>query len=461
MKKHEKILKHILGEDGLEVLSKIIERKRTSNVADPLELYLPLLVVPRAILSWLVQNIRPIEINETKTLDFPNKKDIKIEIRKLDTDVYQGEFIQNGKVIHKFNRQTLPSLGGHLMTVGELYDDIVDDEKIGNTVQTITDLTSDKDEEKEKTEEKQEHKMIDQNANQLTAMTEIVGKLIDALISNKIEKDNIEPKKEKKAEKDDKEEDTEKGEMKGKTLKEPLKEHIIDPVKKPQDTFRDSQKEKQQDKTTISKEEMIKAGGFNKPSGSAMPMKPKMPVPPIPPGSAPNAAGLAQKQTNIAARGKQNTPSLSGANKPIGNIDRKQTSSNKTGATTQISNQNVAIKDDPLDRTPNKSHLLRKLNKRTRKSETGLKHGITAEEMLSKCVHCDVPEFTKSEKGDYKFTPCNCFTVMQKTENGRKSWFVKISKSEQGFKLNFNPKADKESIKAFLITVKNTMKKRD
>ena len=477
MNKHEQLLKHLVGEEGFHTLSKVIQRKQTSNVADPLELYLPLLAVPRAILSWLVQNIRPIPVNETKTLDFPGKDDIKIEIRKLDTDVYAGEFIQDGKVIHTFNRQTLPSLGGHLMTVGELYDDIVDDEKIGTTVSKLFDLTkpekdSNEESKEEEKEEEQEHKMIDQSADHMSAMTAIVGKLIDALVANHLTpktEDKSDPKKEDKDEDDKEGDDVSKDEMRPQKLKEALKEHTVDKVKQPKDTYKDSQKEKKKDPTltenphshSMSKEEMEKAGGFNRAGGTAAPMKPKMPVPPVPAGSAPQAMGAAAKQTQQAMQGKQPKASISGSNKPITGMDRKQTSSNKMGVTTAASPQAMTTKEDPLDMTPRPRTLsLRKL-KRTRKSEKStIRYGVSEEEMMSKCVHCGIPEFTKNEKDNYKFTPCHCFTVMEKSENGRASWFVRIAKSETGFNLDFNPKADQESVRAFLLTIKSTMKKR-
>lgn len=129
MKKTKLLLKSLVGESGMERLEKAIFRRGTQNVADPLELYLPLLVVPRTILSWLAQNIKPLKVGEYKELEFPGQEDIKILVEKQNTDTYRGEFRKDGKVIHTFDKQTLPSIGGHFMTVGEVYDFNSEDKK--------------------------------------------------------------------------------------------------------------------------------------------------------------------------------------------------------------------------------------------------------------------------------------------------------------------------------------------
>lgn len=120
----DKLLSAIMGEKGLESLKKSIYRKPTQSVADPLELYLPLMVVPRAILSWLVQNIRPLKIGEYKDFSFPGQDGVRIQIEKQASDVYRGKVVQSGKVLHDFDKQSLPSVGGHLMTIFEQYDDL-------------------------------------------------------------------------------------------------------------------------------------------------------------------------------------------------------------------------------------------------------------------------------------------------------------------------------------------------
>lgn len=118
----EAILKSLVGDKGIETLSKAIFRRQTESVADPMELYMPLMVVPRAILSWLVQTIRPLKVGEHKDFEMPGQPGTMFHVEKQASDVYRGEIIREGRVIHSFDKQSLPSIGGHLMTVFENYD---------------------------------------------------------------------------------------------------------------------------------------------------------------------------------------------------------------------------------------------------------------------------------------------------------------------------------------------------
>lgn len=134
MNNWEKSLAGILGEKGIESLSKAIHRRDSDSTIGPLDVYLPLLVVPRAILSWLVQNVKPIPVGDEKQLKFPGNENIDIRIEKTGRDSYRAEFTQDGKVIHTFEKQTLPNVGGHLMSMGEMYEDFLDpgNEEIGH-----------------------------------------------------------------------------------------------------------------------------------------------------------------------------------------------------------------------------------------------------------------------------------------------------------------------------------------
>lgn len=74
---------------------------------------------------------------------------------------------------------------------------------------------------------------------------------------------------------------------------------------------------------------------------------------------------------------------------------------------------------------------------------------VTEVELNSKCTDCNKPQFTLT-KNEHKFTPCICYA----SENQGKEPFVKLIKSEGGTKLYFNSKADPESVKSFLLTLK-------
>lgn len=224
-----KVLEDIVGPGGYETLSKAIFRRGTQNVADPLELYLPLLVVPRAILSWLAHNIAPMPVGSIKEIKFPGRSDILINIRKEAADVYRGEMIQNGRIIHEFDKQTLPSIGGHIMTVMEQYDHLKEadkppvvmdrDEAIREHEKLVDVLESpshedDKEEAKEQSKELQDYRtgtdlvehIINANNIQMPDAEEakwayahgnvkelvgVIGKLVDALVVRNMQKDSI------------------------------------------------------------------------------------------------------------------------------------------------------------------------------------------------------------------------------------------------------------------------------
>lgn len=209
MSSSKTLLKNIVGVDGYEALEKAIYRSATQSVADPLELYLPLLVVPRAILSWLVQNIRPLKVGEHKEFKYPGKDDITINVEKQSTDVYRGEMVQRGRIIHNFDKQSLPSIGGHLMTVFEDYDglaakdkepeapkaDAPKEEKISpepkagdskEVVRSMMDLGGITAE----NADPEAVKWLTAHAN-VKQLTAVVGKLVDALVARQIGREEL------------------------------------------------------------------------------------------------------------------------------------------------------------------------------------------------------------------------------------------------------------------------------
>jgi len=122
MKNQDQLLKHILGSKGLEKLSKSMYRRDSKSVLSPIDMYLPILAVPRALLSWLVQNVQGIEIGDSTVLNIPTMPKTDITINKTGRDSYSAQFVEEGNVIHTFENQTLPAVGGHLMSIGEMYD---------------------------------------------------------------------------------------------------------------------------------------------------------------------------------------------------------------------------------------------------------------------------------------------------------------------------------------------------
>lgn len=208
----EKTLKTMVGESGYETLQKAIYKKDSDATLGPLDIYLPLLVVPRAILSWLVQNIKPMAQNENKKLEFPGIPGVTIDIIKTGRDSYRAKFIEKGKVVHEFEKQTLPNIGGQLLTFGELYteDSAVSleqpKEDLSAPAQMISMMGG-----------------IPSPSNDLqwqtiSSLTGAIGKLVDALVCNQMIKDNVKKalinKKKDEEEPKETEEETEEDDVK-------------------------------------------------------------------------------------------------------------------------------------------------------------------------------------------------------------------------------------------------------
>ena len=123
----ENFLTGCLGAEGLGALNKAIVRIGPDVVADPMDLYLPLMVVPRSILAWLLANVRPMKDGEAKDIEVPGTDGAHMNVNKVMPDVYKGTIYRGGHEIHRFDRVGLPALAGHLLSVFELYDDFVSD----------------------------------------------------------------------------------------------------------------------------------------------------------------------------------------------------------------------------------------------------------------------------------------------------------------------------------------------
>jgi len=108
-----------------ETLSKAIYDKSLARVADPSEIYIPLLVLPRSIIAWLVANVMPLQQDAALTdFEVPGRPDYKLRIRKLSEDRYSGDIIHKAKIIHNFEMIPLPTVGGMLLHVCSLYDEV-------------------------------------------------------------------------------------------------------------------------------------------------------------------------------------------------------------------------------------------------------------------------------------------------------------------------------------------------
>lgn len=122
MNQRDVLLEYILGKQGYQKLTKSMYRRDSHSTLSPIDLYLPMMAVPRALLSWLSQHIQIIPIGESRTIKIPTMPNTDIIIEKKGRDAYSARFVEEGKIIHSFENQTLPGVGGHLMSIGEMYD---------------------------------------------------------------------------------------------------------------------------------------------------------------------------------------------------------------------------------------------------------------------------------------------------------------------------------------------------
>ena len=240
-------LKGMIGQKGVDTLSKAIHRRDSDSTIGPLDVYLPLLVIPRTILSWLVQNIKPMPVGERKSLVFPGMEDIEIKIDKQGRDSYRGEFVRDGRVIHSFEKQTLPNVGGNIMSFGEIYEDSPEQDQPQKLtpdmampqvmMQMLSSLIN-------------QPKPKEINSDVVLSLTSSLGKLVDALVSNKITEQNVKNAINSVKEPEEPVIVEEKEDV---TIKEALEET---PVK------------------DLSKEKVSKSGDIEEPSGQAAPVKP-------------------------------------------------------------------------------------------------------------------------------------------------------------------------------------------
>jgi len=159
-----------LAGDQYEVLAKAIYRKELGQLTDPMDLYLPLLALPRSLLSWLVQNVKPITIDESRNLNIPGS-DCILDVRKLTYDLYSGQILRNNKIIHTFDPTSLPALGGHILNVCELYEEVAGRPVEETEKKELADKMSDKEE--------------------LKSIIEKLGNLVDSIVQSQVKKDEF------------------------------------------------------------------------------------------------------------------------------------------------------------------------------------------------------------------------------------------------------------------------------
>lgn len=125
----DSFLKKALGDDFFQSLEKIeLWKMGTKTVIDHEEIKTALKIVPRTIMSFLISNLQPMLIGETKELRIPVGGDHPIlRVTKHEKDVYSGELEDStekytDKKVAEFKYRSIPGIGLVIMSAFELYD---------------------------------------------------------------------------------------------------------------------------------------------------------------------------------------------------------------------------------------------------------------------------------------------------------------------------------------------------
>jgi hypothetical protein len=125
---NKNFLKKFLGEDFESDILKsevgAILKPDANMTVLPHEMYVSLQIVPRTIISMLVQHLKPLKAGQTADIPWPSDSGAmhNIHINKISSDLYSGQITGEGKVLAKFGYRSLPAVGLVIMSTYELYD---------------------------------------------------------------------------------------------------------------------------------------------------------------------------------------------------------------------------------------------------------------------------------------------------------------------------------------------------
>lgn len=249
MKKNIQLIKNMLGEDFFEEIAKTeLYNLKTNTTLDPHEISIALKIVPRAVLSYLTAELKPMTDGSNKELHVPFLENVIIYVTKMASDSYVGEVTENNKKKAEFQYRSIPGIGLILMSNFELYDvKELDYDKKNDSASDIETL----------------HKLIDERIRMKCLIKEVVDerlserdaikKLIAERLSEKFkeEESDEESSNEEGYEQYDNEaiEMSDNSEVEGDILEKTKKSKLKD--------FLDSREKKRNEKVQLDKDEKI------------------------------------------------------------------------------------------------------------------------------------------------------------------------------------------------------------
>jgi len=127
MDKNITVLKKLLGEDIFDEMKKSeIYKPETRTAVDLDEIKIALEVVPKAVMAFLIQNLKHLKAGDN--LDLPlyfvegYDQVPNLHVNKISRDVYSGDITCLGKRITDFKYRTLPGIGLIVLSTFELYE---------------------------------------------------------------------------------------------------------------------------------------------------------------------------------------------------------------------------------------------------------------------------------------------------------------------------------------------------
>ena len=121
-------LKKTLGEDFASSLTKFeLYKPGTRTTIDHEELRTALQIVPRAVMSFLIRELAPMNIGDSKEMKIPVEKGATLHVTKMEHDVYNGKIaFDDNNVATKRSPvdimyRSIPGIGLIIMSTFELY----------------------------------------------------------------------------------------------------------------------------------------------------------------------------------------------------------------------------------------------------------------------------------------------------------------------------------------------------
>ncbi len=117
-------LNSILDDEFVTNLAKSADLYKigSNSILDPEEIRIGLKVVPRAVMSMLINELTLMPLNSSKRVQLPFGHNAWMDANKNAADDYTGSVYSNNKLVYDFKNRSIPGLGIILLSTFELYD---------------------------------------------------------------------------------------------------------------------------------------------------------------------------------------------------------------------------------------------------------------------------------------------------------------------------------------------------